>query len=101
RDHVFHDGDREPLRHAGAAIDAAIRARLEGDALDQLRDEVRHAYRSVSAFGPRFLLRDLHAERYRGRVVRLDLASDTILERRDDLAASRVVLGVRREDQLD
>ncbi len=34
-------------------------------------------------------------------VVRADLGADPILERRDDLAARRVVLGVRREDHQD
>ena len=34
------------------------------------------------------------------RIVRHDLAADAILERRDDLAARRVVLGVRREAEL-
>ena len=51
------------------------------------------------AFRPRFLLRDRHRLLAAGGVVRADLRADAVLERRDDLAARRVVLRVRREDE--
>ena len=35
----------------------------------------------------------------RGRIMRANLAADAILERRDDLSARRVILGIRREHQ--
>jgi hypothetical protein len=48
---------------------------------------------------PRLLQRDGDALVHRLRVVRHDLRADAVLQRRDDLAARRVVLGVRREDE--
>ncbi len=51
-----------------------------------------------AARDPRFLRRDLDGVGAAAHVVRADLGADAILERRDDLAARRVVFGVRGED---
>ena len=51
-----------------------------------------------AALRPGLLLGDGHALLEGGRVVGADLAADAVLERRDDLAARGVVLGVRGED---
>ncbi len=48
---------------------------------------------------PSFLRRDVDALRNRKRIVRSNLASDSIFQRRDDLAARRIVFRVRRKDQ--
>ena len=48
---------------------------------------------------PRLLLDDRHLELGLERVVRADLRAEAVLERRDDAAAVRVVLGVRRRDE--
>ena len=49
----------------------------------------------------RFLLDDRDLELGLERVVRADLRAEAVLERRDDAAAVRVVLGVRRRDEHD
>src|SRR5262249_38165901 len=100
RHDVFGDGDRHALRYARSLVDPPIGARLERDALDDLGDKIWYAHGPAFARNPRFLLRDVHAEVDRGRIVRHDLAADAILERRDDFAARRVVLGVGREAEL-
>ena len=48
---------------------------------------------------PRFLRGDRHRVVAGRGIVRADLGADAILQRRDDLAARGVVLGVRAEDQ--
>ena len=64
------------------------------------RDEARELQLAAapSRVSPRFLRGDRHRVVARLRVVRADLRADAVLERRDDLAARRVVLGVRGED---
>ena len=49
--------------------------------------------------GRGLLLDDRHLELGVERVVRADLRAEPVLERRDDAAAVRVVLGVRRRDE--
>ena len=49
------------------------------------------------AIEPRFLRRNVHPVLPCRRIVRPDLRPDAILQRRDDLAARRVVFRVRRE----
>src|SRR6185437_3233718 len=84
-----------------ALVHALVRPGFERDALDYLLHEIRHANREAATRGPRFLPGDGHAEVDAFRVMRGDLAPDAILERRDDLAARRVVLGIRGEAQQD
>ena len=50
---------------------------------------------------PRFLARDLDAKFDALGVMRNDLAADAVLERRDDLAAGRVVFGIGGEAEQD
>src|SRR5256712_7663009 len=49
RQHVIEHADRQPLRHAAAAIYALVVARFERDSLDQLRHEVGNANRPTAA----------------------------------------------------
>ena len=74
-------------------------ARLERDLLDHLAHErraPRSAGRRASAQASCAVIAMASARRL--RVVRADLGADAVLERRDDLAARRVVLGVGGED---
>ncbi len=57
--------------------------------------------RGVAARGPGLLLGDGDGLVERLGVVRADLGADAVLERGDDFAARRVVLGVRGEDDGD
>ena len=107
RDDAFERRDRQPLADAGPLVDLLILARLERDLLDDLAHERgdfdRHARRTggtcrTDARRPGFLRRDRHRVDARARVVGADLRPDPVLERRDDLAARRVVLGVGAED---
>ena len=101
---VLHRRDRQALADARALVDAAILPRLERDLLDDLGDERRHLGRAAPA-----PLRASHAScaviamrvGAAGRVVRADLRADAVLERRDDLAARGVVLGVGGERHQD
>ena len=64
-DDILQHADRETLRHTGPAVDAFVSARLEGNALDDLGDELRHTKRRSVSIGPRFLARDFHPELHR------------------------------------
>ena len=99
RQHVLEAGDGEPLADARAPIDLPIGARLKRDVFDDLADVDRHLDRFpvLSAIEPRFLRGDLHRVLAVGRVVRADLRADAVLQRRDDLAARRVVFRVGGE----
>ena len=101
RHDVLENGDRHPLGNPGALVDTLVVPRFECDALDHLGDEVRNAHFSGATRGPRFLVRDHHAELDGLGIVRGHLAPDAILERRDDLAAGGVVLGIRGEADHD
>ena len=94
---MLEHADREALAHAAPAIDPLVLPGLEGDALDDLEDEIREVDRLGAAVDPRLLARDVHAQFHGARIVGQDLGADAVLERRDDLAARRVVLGVRGE----
>src|SRR6185437_7549733 len=96
---VFQYADREPLRHPRAAVHPLVLAGLEGDPLDQLRDEVGQLERPPVALEPGLLAGDRGTQLHRVGVMGDDLRSDAILERSDDLAAGRVVLGVGGEHE--
>ena len=53
---------------------------------------------AISRCDPGFLRGDRNAFFDRRRIVRANLRSDAVFQRRDDLAARRVVLGIRAED---
>ena len=77
-------------------------ARLEGDLLDHLADVVGNLdLERAGPIGPGLLLRDRHRVAARDGIVRADLRPDAVLQRRDDLAARRVVLRIRGEDEHD
>src|SRR5437762_3152153 len=69
--------------------------------LDYLGDETRHANFPSAASRPCLLSRNRDAELDGLGIVRGYLASDAIFERRDDLAARRVVLGIGGEAEHD
>src|SRR3989449_372370 len=93
---VLEHADREPLRYTRTAVHPLVLACLEGDPLDQLGHEVRQLERSPAALEPGFLARDRGAQLDRVGVMGDDLRADAVLERRDDLAAGCIVLGVGR-----
>jgi hypothetical protein len=100
-DRILQHADGHALADAGALVDALVGAGEERDAFDGLRDEVRDidAGRVARTVDPRLLQRDGDALVYRLGVVRHDLGADTVLQRRNDLAARRIVLRVRGEDE--
>src|SRR6185437_3597363 len=108
RDHELHGADRQALRDAGALVDFFLLTRNEGDLLDDLADVVRDVdalnlvvVRGVAARGPGLLLGDGDGLVERLGVVRANLGTDAVLERSHNFASSRVVLGVRGENDRD
>ncbi len=98
-DDVLDRGDGQALAHSRSLVDAAILPCLERDLFHDLGDERRHlgGQRRTVAGEPRFLRGNRHAFGAAGGVVRANLGSDPVLQRRDDLAARGVVLGIRGE----
>ena len=101
RNHIFHRRDRQPLAHARALVDLLVFARGEGHALDHLLHIVRQMQRMPVAPRPRFLRGDRDAFFHGRRIVRANLRADAVFQRRDDLAARRVVFRIRAEHQRD
>ena len=102
RGDVLEHADRHALADAGALVDAPVRSRLERDLLDDFpHPGGQLEIAAAAAIDPRFLAGDLHRHLPVGRVVGPNLGADAILQRRDDLAARRVVLGVGRERHQD
>src|SRR5205085_11702594 len=99
RDDVLNHRNRRSLADARTAIYALIAARFEGDLLDGAMDEFRHQNASAVARRPGFLFSNLDSFFDGCRIVRDDLGADAIFERRDDLAARRVIFGVGRKDE--
>ena len=96
-------GDGDPDAHAGPLADLGRATRQVGQLGEHLVHERRHRDRrlAVARLEPLLLLADdrqLVVER--PRVVGPDLRPETILERRDDPAAARVVLRVGRRDDV-
>ena len=58
-------------------------------------------HRVPVAAGPGFLRGDGDAFIHGGGIVRANLGADAVFERRDDFSASRVVFGIRAEDDGD
>src|SRR6185437_45281 len=101
-EHVFDRADRQALAYAGAAVNSLILARLKGDLLDDFADVIGDFGAALGvALRPRLLAGDRHRLGNGGGIVRANLRADAVFEGRDDLAARRVVLGVRGEDQED
>src|SRR5439155_25515583 len=88
RQEVVEHADWQSLRHPAAPVYTLVFARLEGNALDQLRREIGNADRAVPAIAldPGLLLRDRAAELGGQRVMRRDFRADSVFERRNDLA---------------
>src|ERR1700691_6729241 len=102
RNHVFDGGDGKTLADSGTLIDLLVVACGEGDALDDFAD----IFRNLEALGimlilsiePGFLGGDRNAFFDCRRIMGANFRSDAIFQRRNDLAARGVVLGVRAED---
>ena len=99
RNHILHARNGQALAHAGALVDLLVFAGGEGDALDHFLHILRHVQFVSVALRPGFLGRDGHAFFDRGRIVGANFRSDAVFQRRDDLAARRVVLRVGAEHQ--
>ena len=99
RNHQVQRGDRKPLAYAAALVHLLVFARKKHHLLHDLANVLRNLNRRGSPLGPCFLRRDGHALFNRLRIVRTDLRADAILERRHNLAARRVVLGIGTEHQ--
>ena len=93
--------DGDPDADAGALADLGRAPGEVGQLGEQLLHEAGHGDRRLAVAAVEALLlladdRELVVER--PRVVRPDLRPEAVLERRDDPAAARVVLGVRAGD---
>src|SRR5687767_12161250 len=82
-------------------IDVIVFTSFERNLFDYFTNKLRNDQASLSpkSIGPRFLTSDLDGRGQFFRVVSHDLSPDTILERRNDLSARGVILGVRRKHQ--
>ena len=102
RDHEFQRADGQALTHAGSLVDLAIGTCLKRDLFDHFA-HVLGNFHSHAAWpvGEGFLPGDGQGVVPRGRIVRSDLGANPVLERRDDLAAGRVVFRVRGEHEHD
>src|SRR6266852_2455388 len=99
--YVFRGRDGKPLAHSGALVDLLVLARDESDALDHFLYILRNMQSDALTLNPRFLRGDGNSFFDGRRIMRADFRSDAVFERRDDLAARRVVLGVGAEDDGD
>ena len=93
--------DRDPDADAGSLADLGRAPGEMGQLGEELLHEARHRDRRlvVAAVEPLLLLVDDRELVVEGpRIVRPDLRPEAVLERRDDPAAARVVLGVRARD---
>ena len=101
-DDQLHGGDGQALADAAALVDLLVFACGEGDLLDDCADVVRESRCDAAARSrPGFLRGDGDAFFERLGIVGANLGADAVLERRDDLAARGVVLGVGAEDEGD
>src|SRR2546422_3170317 len=99
---VLQAGDRHALADATALVHLLFLAGLEGDALNHLAHEGGDdQVPAPVAPGPGLLGRDGHGVLKGGGVMSADLRADAVFERRNDLAARRVVFRVSRENKLD
>src|SRR5690349_13740070 len=82
-------------------VDVIVVTRLERDLLHDFANKIRdHDAVSVfKSFRPGLLARDLHGLWQFFWIVRRDLGTDAVLERRDDLSARGVVFRVRRKHE--
>src|SRR5205085_4953795 len=85
-------------RDAGALVDVRGAAELTGGRREDLQHVDGNAHRNAARRLTRLQLHDPDLLLRGLRIVRADLRAETILERRDDASAVRVVVGVRRRD---
>ena len=97
-DDVLQQRDGHARRHARLLVHELAAAGLERHILDQLAKVLGDHDAGVAiAALPRLLPGDRQGVLHVGRVVVDDLRVDAVLQRRDDVAAVGVVLGVGRE----
>lgn len=91
---------RQSHAHTAALAHVGVGACEVADLGDDFFHECGELHAHVADGGiARFLPNDLHFGRHFKRIVRADLAAEPVFQRRDDAAAIRVVLGVRRCDE--
>ena len=101
RDHVLGGGNREALAHARALINFFVFPSKEGDPLDHLLHVFGNLQTGAMALDPGFLCGDGDAFFDRRGIVSADFRTDAVFQRRNDLAAGGVVLGIGAEDDGD
>ena len=99
RQHIFIVGDADPHADARTLRDLGALAREVGDLGDNLAHVGRHErVVLLIAEDAALLLHDVHFMLDSLRIVRPDLRTETVLERRDDAPAVGVILRVSRSD---
>jgi len=98
-DDKIERGDGQALAHAAALVHLLVFAGGESHLLHDLANVGGDFDGRCAAFLPRLLRRDGDALLECFGVMRANLGADAVFERRHDLAARRVVLGVGAEDQ--
>ncbi len=101
RYHVLDCRDWQALAHATSFVDLFVIARRKRDPLDHFLHIFRNMQPRAIALNPGFLRGDRDAFFHRRRIVGANLRPDTVLQRRNDLAARGVVLRVRTEHNRD
>ncbi len=99
--YVFHARNRKPLAHARTLVDFLVLASGEGDALDHLLHILRNVQLVAIAPGPRLLRSNRDAFVERSGIVRANLRTNAIFQRRDDLSTRRIVLRIGAEYKGD
>src|SRR5262249_41058330 len=101
-DDVFQARYRQALADAGSLIDPLIPTGFECNSFDDLFYKIGNVNLSAGIpMNPRFLFGDCDSVFQTRGIVRFDFRTDTVLQRRDDLSARRVVFGIRGENQND
>src|SRR6266851_2439167 len=99
-DEAFECGDGKTLADAGAAVDALVFARLEGDFFHDLAKIVGHVdFLAGIAAHPGFLSGDGHSFFDAGGIVRANLGTDAVFQRSDDFSARGVIFWIGGEDE--
>ena len=103
RDHVLQQANGQARAHAGVLVNVIAFAGLERDLFNYHAQVIEdgHVHRVAvlgRAFVPGFLARDLLGRFDLVRIMRHDLTVDAVFQRRDDIAAIRVVFGIGRKN---
>ena len=97
--HIFHAADGQTLAHARTFVNALVFAGDEGNPLDHFLYILRQVQAISVSLSPGLLRRNGNSFFHRGRIVGTNLRADAVLQRRNDLAARRVIFRIRAEHQ--